>query len=120
MSVLATFIWALDLLFDATGHLALKSATRRVGTPIGSIAWRSLPLEPLFWLSIGAFAAEFLAWLSFLSLVPLSKGVLVGSLNILAVMIGGRVFFSEQVTEARVAAALLIGTGVALVGWAGP
>jgi drug/metabolite transporter (DMT)-like permease len=120
MNILATFVWALDLLFDATGHLALKSATRRVGTPIGSILWRSLASEPFFWLSIGAFAAEFLAWLSFLSLVPLSKGVLVGSLNILAVMIGGRVFFGEQITAPRGAAAILIGTGVALVGWAGP
>ena len=119
MSVLATFIWALDLLLDVTGHLALKSATQRVGTPVGTILWRSMPLEPLFWLSIGAFAGEFLAWLSFLSLVPLSKGVLVGSVNIVAVMIGGRVLFGERVTAARAAAAMLIGTGVALVGWAG-
>jgi drug/metabolite transporter (DMT)-like permease len=120
MSALATFIWVLDLMFDTTGHLALKQATRRVAPASGLIFWRFLLSQPFFWLGIGAFAAEFLAWLSFLSLVPLSKGVLLGCINLLAVMIGGRVLFSERLNGARTVAAMLIGTGVALVGWAGP
>jgi drug/metabolite transporter (DMT)-like permease len=120
MSALATFFWVLDLLFDTTGHLALKHATRRAVPASGLIFWRSVLSQPFLWLGIGAFAAEFLAWLSFLSLVPLSKGVLVACVNILVVMIGGRVFFRERVTGARAAAGMLIGMGVALVGWAGP
>jgi drug/metabolite transporter (DMT)-like permease len=120
MSALATFFWVLDLLFDTIGHLALKHSTRRVAPASGLLFWRSVLPQPILWLGIGAFAAEFLAWLSFLSLVPLSKGVLVGSVNILAVMIGGRIFFRERVTAARAAAGMLIATGVALVGWAGP
>jgi drug/metabolite transporter (DMT)-like permease len=120
MSALATFIWVLDLLFDTTGHLALKHSTRRAAPGSGLLFWRSVLSQPFLWLGLVAFAAEFLAWLSFLSLVPLSKAVLVGSFNILAVMIGGRVLFRERVTVARAAAGMLIGTGVALVGWAGP
>ena len=119
MSALATLIWVIDLLFDTTGHLALKQATRQADSGSGLAFWRSVLARPALWLGITAFAAEFLAWLSFLSLVPLSKGVLVGCINILAVMIGGRIFFGEKVTAPRAAAAMLIGTGVALVGWAG-
>lgn len=120
MSVLATFFWLLDLLFDTSGHLALKAATRRAAPASGLIFWRSVLSQPFLWLGIAAFAAEFLAWFSFLSLVPLSKGVLVACVNILAVMIGGRIFFRERVTAARAAAGVLIGAGVVLVGWAGP
>lgn len=45
-------------------------------------------------------------------------GVLVGSINIFAVMIGGRIFFKEPLSASRVTAITLIAIGVALVGWA--
>jgi drug/metabolite transporter (DMT)-like permease len=119
MTPLATFIWLLDLVSDTIGHLALKHATRRAGAAPGSIFWRAVLSEPFLWLGIGAFAVEFLVWLSFLALVPLSQGVLVGCINILGVMLGGRILFGERITAARTAATILIGTGVALVGWGG-
>ncbi len=62
---------------------------------------------------------EFLAWAAFLSLVPLSRGVLLGSVNILALMLAGRLFFGERLTPLRVAGMGLIGLGVAVVGVGG-
>jgi drug/metabolite transporter (DMT)-like permease len=57
-----------------------------------------------------------LAWIAFLSLVPLSDGVLLGSINIVAVMVAGRLLFGERLTGLRVAGILLVSLGVAVVG----
>jgi drug/metabolite transporter (DMT)-like permease len=58
-------------------------------------------------------------WIAFLSLVPLSEGVLLGSINIVAIMIAGRFLFSEKLTRLRVTGILLVTLGVAIVGVAG-
>jgi hypothetical protein len=42
---------------------------------------------------------EFLVWIAFLSLIPLSEGVLLGSINIVAIMIAGRFLFGEKLTH---------------------
>lgn len=60
--------------------------------------------------------AEFVVWLAFLSLVPLSDGVLLGSINIVAIMILGRVLFREKLAPMRVAGIVLVSIGVAIVG----
>ena len=68
------------------------------------------------WLGLLAFAFEFVIWVAFLSLVPLSIGVLLASANLIAIMIGGWILFAEKLTSRRIAAAVLITVGVALVG----
>jgi drug/metabolite transporter (DMT)-like permease len=74
--------------------------------------------RPWLWLGVGCYVAEFLVWLAFLSLVPLSEGVLLGCINIAAVMIAGRLFFAEKLTGLRISGILLITAGVALIGLA--
>ena len=59
---------------------------------------------------------EFVIWLAFLSLVPLSEGVLLGSINIVAIMLAGRYFFAEKLSPLRVVGIGLISLGVAVVG----
>ncbi len=71
------------------------------------------------WLGIGTYVVEFFVYLAFLSKVELSEGVLMTSLNIVAVMVGGRLFFKEALTPSRILATFFIATGVALVGWGG-
>ena len=44
---------------------------------------------------------------------------MVASIDILLVMLGGRIFFGEHITRPRVAAISLIAIGVLLVGWGG-
>ena len=68
------------------------------------------------WIGLLAYVAEILLWIAFLSLVPLSLGVLLGSLNIFCVLVGGRVFFGEKITKRRATAVTLIVIGVTLVG----
>jgi multidrug transporter EmrE-like cation transporter len=40
-----------------------------------------------------------------------------GSITIVGVMLGGRLFFRERITPPRAIAIALIAAGVALVGW---
>jgi drug/metabolite transporter (DMT)-like permease len=65
---------------------------------------------------VGCYVAEFVLWLAFLSLVPLSEGVLLGSINIVAIMIAGRLLFAEKLAPMRVAGIVLVSIGVAIVG----
>jgi drug/metabolite transporter (DMT)-like permease len=117
MTPLATILWVANLLCVTIGHLALKAAA--TVDPGGSTLarWRAMLTDAWVWVGIAAFAAEFLLWLAFLSLVPLSLAVLVGSLDTLAVSIGGRIFFAEALTPRRILSTCLIAIGVALVGW---
>ena len=52
-------------------------------------------------------------------LVPLSDGVLLGSISIVVVMLLGRVFFRERLTPLRVLGILLVSLGVGIVGLKG-
>ena len=111
---LATALWALNVVLDTAGQLCFKAAARRSGP--GREGWLRMARQPWIWLGIAAFCAEFLAWLAFLTLVPLSRGVLLGSINIVVIMLAGRWVFRETLTPLRVAGILLIATGVAVVG----
>jgi multidrug transporter EmrE-like cation transporter len=70
------------------------------------------------WMGLGAscYVLELAAWLAFLSLVPLSRGVLLGSINIVTIAIAGRLLFAESWSPMRVAGMALIAIGVAVVG----
>lgn len=72
----------------------------------------SLPL----WIGIVCFCLEFVVWLALLSLVPLSLGMLVGSINVVVVMVAGKMLFGERLDKMRVAGMWLITIGVALAG----
>lgn len=117
MSALATVLWLLNILFDTFGQLAFKAAASTPDHLHGLARWKAMACDCWIWLGVGAYVIEFFIWLAFLSLVPLSQGVLVGSINILAVMVGGRVFFGEKLSRRRLVATGLITVGVALVGW---
>lgn len=117
MTPLATFLWAVNLLFDTLGQLSFKAAAIRRGDESGAAGWLRMLSNRWIWIGIFSYVVEFFLWLAFLSLVPLSVAVLVGSVNILTVMIGGRIFFGEALTPRRLGAALLIGGGMILVGW---
>ncbi len=119
MTLTAWLLLLAVLVLDTGSHLLLKSASMRAKTSDGSAFIVALLVQPLLWLAIFAFVALFLAWLGFLSLVPLSQGVMVGSITIAGVMIGGRIFFGESITPSRALAVGLIGTGVLLVGLGG-
>jgi drug/metabolite transporter (DMT)-like permease len=119
LSVLVISLWAFNVVLDTGGQLAFKAAAgdRRAGD--GMQRWKYMAARPWLWLGVGCYVAEFLVWIAFLSLIPLSEGVLLGSINIVAIMLAGRFLFGEKLTRLRVIGITLVTLGVAIVGLAG-
>ena len=117
MTPLATLLWVLNITFDALGQLAFKAAAITPDHLDGLARWKHMLSDKWLWAGISAYVVETFCWIAFLSMVPLSMAVLLGSINILAVMAGGRIFFGEHLTRRRLAATALIAIGVCLVGW---
>ena len=106
------------LVLDTGSHLLLKRASLRAKTTEGDGSFiLALFRQPALWIAVPAFVALFFAWIGFISQVPLSQGVMAGSITIAGVMLGGRLFFGEQITGWRALAIALIAAGVGLVGW---
>ncbi len=109
-------LWTLNVLVDSGGQLAFKAAARSPSGCDGLARWAWMARRPWLWVGLGCYVAEFLLWLAFISLVPLSQGVVLGSINIVAVMLAGRYLFAEKFSPMRVTGMLLISIGVAVVG----
>ncbi len=118
MTPLATTLWLVNITLDTFGQMAFKAGATGVDAEGALSRWNGLLSNPWVLFGILAYVLEFLVWLSFLTIMPLSQGVLMGSVNILVVMFAGAWFFHEALTKKRVIACLLIAAGVGLVGWA--
>ncbi|WP_198972175.1 EamA family transporter [Xylophilus sp. ASV27] len=116
LSPLVIVLWVLNVLVDSGGQLAFKAAAGDPRAGDGLARWKWMARRPWLWVGIGCYVAEFLLWLAFLSLVPLSDGVLLGSINIVAIMVAGRFLFAEKLSRMRVTGILLVSIGVAVVG----
>jgi len=96
MTALETVVWTWSLICVTAGHLSLKAGARGGVAPDAPVLERWKTMIKGFWVGwCPAFAAEFLLWLAFLSLVPLSLAVSVGSIDRLAVSVGGRIAFAK-------------------------
>jgi drug/metabolite transporter (DMT)-like permease len=110
-------VWLLNLVLDSGGHFAFKLAAVEPDTDSTVLDhWRHMLVRPWLWVGVCCFIGEFVAWLAFLSLVPLAQGVLLGMASIVIVMLGGRIMFHERFTRLRITGMLLIVAGVAIVG----
>lgn len=109
-------LWMLTVVLDTGGQLAFKAAASHPDAGDGLARWKHMLARPWLWIGGGCYVFEFLAWTAFLSLVPLGRGVLLGSINIVAIMLAGRVLFGERLTRTRLVGILLVTLGVALVG----
>jgi drug/metabolite transporter (DMT)-like permease len=113
---LPLLLWLANTLLDTTGQLAFKAAALDPEAGDGLARWLHMARRPWLWIGIGCFVFEFLAWLAFLSVVPLSRGVLLGSINIVAIVLAGRILFGERLTPLRAMGIALVSLGVAIVG----
>lgn len=109
-------LWLANVLLDTGGQLAFKTAARDERAGDGLARWKYMLARPWIWVGIACYVVEFVVWVAFLSLVPLSKGVLLGSINVVAIMIAGRLLFRERLSPLRVTGILLVAVGVAIVG----
>src|SRR5438132_4060358 len=110
-------VWVLNLVLDSGGHFAFKLAAVESDTDATFLThWRHMLARPWLWLGVLCFIGEFVAWLAFLSLVPLAQGVLLGMTSIVVVMLGGRMMFHECFTRLRITGSVLTVGGIAVVG----
>jgi drug/metabolite transporter (DMT)-like permease len=119
ISALVAGLWLLNVIVDTGGQLAFKAAAGDPTAGDGMARWKHMAARPWLWLGVACYVVEFVVWIAFLSLIPLSEGVLLGSINIVAIMIAGRFLFGEKLTRLRVAGIALVTLGVAIVGLAG-
>jgi drug/metabolite transporter (DMT)-like permease len=117
MSPLATLLLAVCLVGTAAGQLLFKAASVRARDSGKASVVAMLARDPLVWAGVVIYLGEFLVWLAFVSLVPLWQAVMVANLDILLVMVFGRMFFAEHLTLSRFVAVAMIGVGAVLVGW---
>ncbi|AND69202.1 membrane protein [Dyella thiooxydans] len=116
MPLLTVALWLSNALLDTGGQLAFKAAAADPAAGDGAARWKYMAARPWLWIGIGCYVFEFLVWIAFLSLVQASEGVLLGSINIVVIMVAGRFLFGEKLTRLRVAGILLVSIGVAVVG----
>ena len=119
LSALVASLWLLNIVLDTGGQLAFKAAAGNPDAGDGFARWKHMAARPWLWLGIGCYVIEFLVWIAFLSLIPLSEGVLLGSINIVAIMLAGRFLFGEKLTRLRVIGIALVTLGVVIVGVGG-
>jgi drug/metabolite transporter (DMT)-like permease len=119
MTLFATLLLAVVLVGNTAGQLLFKAASLRASDSGLTAHWRALASDPLLWLALTIYVFEFFMWLAFLSVVPLWQGVMIACIDILMVMVGGRIFFDEKITRSRMLAISLIAVGVLLVGGGG-
>lgn len=116
---LIVVLWLANVVLDTVGQLAFKAAAGDEQAGDGMARWRYMAARPWLWLGVGCYVLEFLVWIAFLSLLPLSEGILLGSINIVAIMLAGRWLFNEKLTRLRVVGMFLVALGVAIVGVGG-
>jgi drug/metabolite transporter (DMT)-like permease len=119
ISMLVASLWLLNVVLDTGGQLAFKAAAGNPAAGDGLARWKYMARRPWLWIGVACYVIEFLVWIAFLSLIPLSQGVLLGSINIVAIMVAGRFLFGEKLTRLRVAGIVLVTLGVTIVGVAG-
>jgi len=119
MTAYSLMFLAIVLIGTTAGQLLFKAASVRADGSGVAGHWRSLMTDGFIWIAIVIYIVEFFVWMAFLSLVPLWQGVMVACADIVLVMIGGRIFFAEEITASRVLAISLIAAGVLLVGLGG-
>ncbi len=115
MSTAAILLWIINVVLDTVGHIAFKTAAiSEHETEWGR--WKLMLSSPVMWIGLTSFVLEFVAWLALLSLIPLSLAMLIGSINVVVVMLAGKVLFGERLDRMRVAGMTFITLGVALAG----
>jgi drug/metabolite transporter (DMT)-like permease len=112
----AIFLWLVNMIVDTGGQLSFKKAAMHGRGGGGLDHWKHMISRPWIWIGICCYLGEFLVWTAFLSLVELSVGIMLGSINIVVVMLAGRVLFGETLTPRRAAGIALITLGVTVVG----
>lgn len=109
-------LWIVSICCDTVGQISFKLAAISPKNRDNWYYWLDLLRNYWLWIGVSSYGIGFLLWIAFLTLLPLSQAILLGSANIITVMIVGRFLFKEQLTPFRIIGVCLITAGVVLVG----
>ncbi len=105
-------LWlSLSLAFQTAAMILAKQA----GLSTADDGMMALPTCPWFWLMLVAYAAQALAWLKALTLLPLSVAYPFTALTVGLNLLASRLLFAEPFSLTHVAGGALIIAGVWLV-----
>jgi multidrug transporter EmrE-like cation transporter len=111
LSSIAILIWVINVTLDTVGHVALKFAATAEHTESKEIErWKSMLRSFPLWVGVVCFCV------AFLSVLSLSQGVLLGAINMVSIVIAGRLIFKEKLDRMRLLGMALITLGVIFVG----
>jgi hypothetical protein len=96
VSPLVATLWLVSVSLETGGQLSAQACRQRSAAGDGAARWRYMASRPWMWLGILTYVVKILFWIAFLSLVDLSEGVLLSSINIVVIMIAGRLLFREK------------------------
>lgn len=116
MTVTIFCLWLCSICCDTVGQIAFKYAAISPKNRKNWYFWLDLLNNYWLWIGVISYGIGFLFWIAFLTLLPLSQAILLGSANIISVMLVGRLLFKEQLTPYRIIGVGLITAGVVLVG----
>jgi len=119
MTAAFLFLFAITVALDVVGQLWFKLGltrlpARKADDHIG-VFWQRVFSSPMLWAGIGAYALELILWLAVLANAPLSFVFPLASLSYVGVLVASRVVLGETLSRRRIAGAVLITAGVALV-----
>ncbi len=116
MSAAIALLWVLNIALDTLGQIAFKNGAVADNDASGVHYWLNTLNNKWIRIGIACYVFEFPLWLAFVSLVPLSEAVALATINIVTVMIAGRIFLKEPLTRLRLTGIALVASGVAVVG----
>lgn len=118
MSLTIVLLFMTSIACEIGGQLFLKMGSRSLpDVSAGGILVYIARLlsEPWLLLGVAIHAVEFVVWVRILSLVPLNVAFPLASLNILGIVLAGRLFLGETVSSRQWSGAALITLGVVVV-----
>lgn len=109
--------WGALILFETLAQVALKEAGESLATLGFGGAWVLAALhEPSAYAAACGYVGAFLAWMTILDRMPLSRGFPMSSLVTLAIIAASVLVFGETLDGWRLAGIALILAGLALMG----
>jgi multidrug transporter EmrE-like cation transporter len=122
ISLNAWILLTVAIVLDTTGTVLLKQGVNHLPEKHGKgwSGWLALVTAALhcreILLGVAVYLLEYIAWLGFLSYIPLSVAYPMSSINNITILVASHFFLREAVGKSRWIGSLLIVAGIVLIG----
>ena len=106
-------------LIDTWTQISFKLAARQTGAFTAETSFALLALHsPWLYAAAAGYIASFFAWMAVLERAPIGDAFAVSHVEIVIILIASVVLFGEQIGATKIAGAVAIMSGIALLGLA--